>query len=119
MGKNILLGPPGFGQTHLSITLGYAAITASEFAHFTTARDLFAKLPPSERSSTNFRGFAAHRAKLLIIDAIGDETLDHVAAARFFRLICACCIVQRDQYQRTHLPSQEEAARRHSQARRT
>lgn len=42
----------------------------------------------SERSSVNFRRFAAHRAKLLIIDEIGYEPLDHVAAAHFFRLIC-------------------------------
>lgn len=38
-GENVIfLGPPGCGKTHLSITLGHAAITAGELVHFTTAR---------------------------------------------------------------------------------
>lgn len=88
-GENVIfLGPPGCGKTHLSITLGYAAITAGDLVHFTTARDLFAKLRASDHSSVHFRRLAASRAKLLIIDEIGYEPLDHIAAAHFFRLIC-------------------------------
>jgi DNA replication protein DnaC len=88
-GENVIfLGPPGCGKTHLSITLGYAAITAGELVHFTTARDLFAKLRSSEGNAANFRRFAAKRAKLLIIDEIGYEPVDQIAAAHFFRLVC-------------------------------
>jgi DNA replication protein DnaC len=88
-GENVIfLGPPGCGKTHLSITLGYAAITAGELVHFTTARDLFGKLRSSERTAMHFKRLAANRAKLLIIDEIGYEPLDRVAAAHFFRLIC-------------------------------
>jgi DNA replication protein DnaC len=75
-------------QAHLSITLGYAAITAGELVHFTTARDLFAKLRSSEGTSRHFKRMTANRAKLLIIDEIGYEPLDRVAAAHFFQLIC-------------------------------
>lgn len=88
-GENVVfLGPPGCGKTHLSITLGYAAITAGELVHFTTARDLFAKLRSSEGTSVHFKRMTANRAKLLIIDEIGYEPLDRIAAAHFFRLIC-------------------------------
>jgi DNA replication protein DnaC len=88
-GENVIfLGPPGCGKTHLSITLGYAAITAGELVHFTTARDLFGKLRSSERTAMHFKRLAANRAKLLIIDEIGYEPLDCVAAAHFFRLLC-------------------------------
>lgn len=88
-GENVIfLGPPGCGKTHLSVTLGHAAITAGELVHFTTARDLFAKLRSSEHAHPHFRRLTANRAKLLIIDEIGYEPLDHVAATHFFRLIC-------------------------------
>lgn len=84
----IFLGPPGCGKTHLSTSLGHAAITAGELVHFTTARDLFAKLEAAQRSATFFRRLAVNRAKLLIIDEIGYEPLDRVAATHFFRLVC-------------------------------
>ncbi len=86
-GHNIIfLGPPGCGKTHLSISLGHAAITAGEMVHFTTARDLFAKLRTSD--GLHFRRLTANRARLLIIDEIGYEPLDHEAARNFFRLVC-------------------------------
>ncbi len=50
----IFLGPPGCGKTHLSTSLGHAAITAGEMVHFTTARELFAKL--RLRSGLHFTG---------------------------------------------------------------
>jgi DNA replication protein DnaC len=86
-GHNVIfLGPPGCGKTHLSISLGHSAITAGEMVHFTTARDLFVKLHSSD--GLHFRRLTANRAKLLIIDEIGYEPLDHEAARNFFRLIC-------------------------------
>lgn len=86
-GHNVIfLGPPGCGKTHLSISLGHAAITAGEMVHFTTARDLFAKLRASD--GLHFRRLTANRARLLIIDEIGYEPLDHEAARNFFRLVC-------------------------------
>ncbi|MDQ2818573.1 MAG: ATP-binding protein, partial [Candidatus Eremiobacteraeota bacterium] len=79
-GDNVIfLGPPGCGKTHLSISLGHAAITAGEMVHFTTARDLFAKLR-STTAATHFKRLTANRSKLLIIDEIGYEPLDHLAA---------------------------------------
>ncbi len=84
----IFLGPPGCGKTHLSTSLGHAAITAGELVHFTTARDLFTKLEAARKSPTFFRRLAVNRAKLLIIDEIGYEPPDHVAATHFFRLVC-------------------------------
>lgn len=88
-GENVIfLGPPGCGKTHLSIALGYAAIAAGDLVHFTTARDLFAKLRSSDNAAVHFKRLAVNRAKLLIIDEIGYEPLDRVAAAHFFRLTC-------------------------------
>jgi DNA replication protein DnaC len=88
-GQNIIfLGPPGCGKTHLSTSLGHAAITAGEMVHFTTARELFAKLRHSTSANSQFRRLTANRAKLLIIDEIGYEPLDHLAATHFFRLVC-------------------------------
>ncbi len=84
----ILLGPPGCGKTHLATSLGHAAITAGELVHFTTARELFAKLRSPSSVNTQFKRLTATRAKLLIIDEIGYEPLDHLAATHFFRLIC-------------------------------
>ncbi len=88
-GQNvILLGPPGCGKTHLATSLGHAAITAGEMVHFTTARELFEKLRRSTSADVQFRRLTANRARLLIIDEIGYEPLDHLAATHFFRLIC-------------------------------
>jgi DNA replication protein DnaC len=88
-GHNVILfGPPGCGKTHLSTSLGHAAITAGELVHFTTARELFAKLRSPTSANNQFKRLAATRAKLLIIDEIGYEPLDHLAATHFFRLIC-------------------------------
>ena len=85
-GQNVIfLGPPGCGKTHLSISLGYAAINAGELVHFTTARDLFAKLRTA--GNRHFKRLTPSRAKLLIIDEIGYEPLDHLAATDFFRSV--------------------------------
>jgi len=68
-GQNvILLGPPVCGKTHLATSLGHAAITAGEMVHFTTARELFAKLRKSTSADVQLRRLTANRAKLLIID---------------------------------------------------
>ena len=88
-GHNIvLLGPPGCGKTHLATSLGHAAITAGEMVHFTTARELFDKLRGAGNPNVHFRRLTANRARLLIIDEVGYEMLDRVAAAHFFRLVC-------------------------------
>ena len=88
-GQNVIfLGPPGCGKTHLSTSLGHAAITAGEMVHFTTARELFTKLRSSNAANLQFKRLTANRAKLLVIDEIGYEPLDHLAATHFFRLIC-------------------------------
>src|ERR1700729_825294 len=88
-GHNVVfLGPPGCGKTHLATSLGHAAITAGEMVHFTTARDLFQKLRNAGNPNVHFRRLTPSRAKLLVIDEVGYELLDRVAAAHFFRLIC-------------------------------
>jgi DNA replication protein DnaC len=88
-GHNVVfLGPPGCGKTHLATSLGHAAITAGEMVHFTTARELFQKLRNAGNPNVHFRRLTPNRAKLLIIDEVGYELLDRVAAAHFFRLIC-------------------------------
>ena len=57
-------------------------------ARLRTARELFAKLRSPTSANAQFKRLAATRAKLLIIDEIGYEPLDHLAATHFFRLIC-------------------------------
>jgi hypothetical protein len=49
---------------------------------------LFAKLRNPTSANSQFKRLAATRAKLLVIDEIGYEPLDHLAATHFFRLIC-------------------------------
>lgn len=84
----IFLGPPGCGKTHLAASLGHAAITAGEMVHFTTARELFAKLRSRAVPTRNSGGLAQIEQSCSLSTKLATSHLDHLAATHFFRLVC-------------------------------
>src|SRR5690242_14721177 len=86
----ILLGPPGAGKTHLSVSLAEAAIQAGFGAYFMTAHDLIHDLGRAYREGRLDRGMRVYLApKVLVIDEMGYLPLDDLGATIFFQLVSA------------------------------
>lgn len=84
----ILLGPPGVGKTHLSVSLGIKAVEAGYSVLFLTFEALMTRL---NRAATENRLERSLQQltypKLLIVDEVGYLPLTRTEATLFFRLV--------------------------------
>lgn len=84
----VILGPPGVGKTHLSISLGIKAVEAGYSALFLTLESLMTRLVKAQSENRLERALQQLTyPKLLIIDEIGYLPLSRSEASLFFRLI--------------------------------
>lgn len=84
----LLLGPPGVGKTHLSVSLGLKACALGYRTAFTTATALVTTLTRAHQESRLEEKLKQLvRPKLLIVDEIGYLPLDRLGANLFFQLV--------------------------------
>lgn len=84
----ILLGPPGVGKTHLSISLGLEAIRNKFSTYYLNCHDLITSLNQAQfENKLNDRIKNLCKYKLLVIDEVGYLPIDKQGANLFFQLI--------------------------------
>ena len=84
----ILLGPPGVGKTHLSISLGLEAIRNKFSTYYLNCHDLISSLNQAQfENKLNDRLRNLCKYKLLVIDEVGYLPIDKQGANLFFQLI--------------------------------
>ena len=84
----VMLGPPGVGKTHLSISLGVKAIEAGHRVLFLTLDQLMTRLKRAREENRFDRTLQQLTyPKLLIIDEIGYLPLSRDESSLFFRLV--------------------------------
>ena len=88
-GENVvILGPPGVGKTHLSVSLGLKAIEHGYRVLFTTAANMITTLTKAVsegKLEDKLKTYTVPR--LLIVDEIGYLPIDQTGANLFFQLI--------------------------------
>ena len=87
--ENLLFfGPPGLGKTHLSIALGYEAISKGYTVCFERITNLIKILKTAEiQRSAGFRLNRILKSQVMIIDEIGYTPIEKREANLFFNLI--------------------------------
>ncbi len=84
----IMLGPPGVGKTHLSISLGLEAIRNKFSTYYLNCHDLITSLNQAQfENKLNDRLKNLCKYKLLVIDEVGYLPIDKQGANLFFQLI--------------------------------
>jgi DNA replication protein DnaC len=84
----VVLGPPGVGKTHLSISLGVKAVEAGYSVLFLTLEQLMTRLMKALHENRLERSLQQLTyPKVLIIDEIGYLPLSQTEASLFFRLV--------------------------------
>ncbi len=84
----VLLGPPGTGKTHLSISLGIRACLAGHRVAFKTATEWVALLADAQRNGRlDAELDRLQRIPLLIVDEVGYIPFDPQAANLMFMLV--------------------------------
>lgn len=84
----ILLGPPGVGKTHLSISLGLEAIRNKFSTYYLNCHDLITSLNQAQfENKLNDRIKNLCKYKLLVVDEVGYLPIDKQGANLFFQLI--------------------------------
>lgn len=84
----VILGPPGVGKTHLSVSLGVKAVEAGYSVRFLTLETLMTRLVKARHENRLERALQQMvYPRLLIIDEIGYLPLTREEASLFFRLI--------------------------------
>ena len=84
----VLLGPPGTGKTHLSISLGIRACLAGSRVAFRTATEWVALLTDAQRQGRlDAELDRLQRIPLLIVDEVGYIPFDPQAANLMFMLV--------------------------------
>jgi DNA replication protein DnaC len=86
--KELVLGPPGTGKTHLAIALGMRACLAGHRVAFATATEWVARLLDAQRLgrlSEELRRLG--RVPLVIVDEVGYVPFDPAAANLMFHLV--------------------------------
>lgn len=84
----ILIGPPGVGKSHISISLGVLACKNGFKVLFTTAQEFMDKLYSSYlQGSLESKFKALRKVDLLIIDELGHFQMDKEKESIFFQII--------------------------------
>lgn len=84
----IMLGPPGVGKTHLSISLGLEAVRNKFSVYYMNCHDLVTSLNKAQyENNLNKRLKTLCKYKVLIIDEVGYLPIDKQGANLFFQLI--------------------------------
>ena len=85
-----MIGLPGVGKSHLSVSLGLEATTnrlSTYFIHFNTLMNKMNKAVKENRTENVIKQYS--RTRLLIIDELGYQQIDKESAKLFFQLIAA------------------------------
>lgn len=87
--ENILfIGPPGVGKTHLSVSLGLAALKTGYTVFFTTVWDMITTLQQSRADHTYKQKVETYaKPDLLILDELGYRTMAETTVEDFFAII--------------------------------
>jgi len=85
----ILLGPPGVGKTHLTVSLSMQALRAGLSVYYVALPQLVADLQKATQAGKLERKWKTYtRTDILVIDEVGYMQLDRHSAEMLFRLIC-------------------------------
>lgn len=88
-GENVIfVGQPGTGKTHLSVALGYKALSYGYTVLFTTVFDLISNLQQGRADHTYRKKIDAYlKPDLLILDELGYRSLGETTVEDFFEII--------------------------------